>query len=179
MPTIQGVTFTEAWAEAVAIAPINSVALVTLELNHPDFDEPARVVADRQDFTCTLEADAPYNPGQEVTFIALPVEVLLPEESTEGTAPSVSVSIGDVSQVITPYLEKATASLTPAELIVREYISTRPEQPARVPVIRMIVTDVSVTERRVTLQASYLDPANRGFPTRSYSSAEYPGLAAR
>lgn len=179
MPTVQGVTYSEAWAEAVTIAPIDKVILMTIELTHPLFDEPARAVIDRVDFRATLEYDAPNNPGEEVLFIASPVEVTLPDENLDPSAPSITISVGDVGHVVSPYLELASSSLIPAEIILREYVSSDPSGPARVPVIRMTVTGATVTESGVTIQASYVDPANRGFPARSYTSKEYPGLSSR
>lgn len=177
MPTIQGVTYTEAWAEAVAIAPINAAILLALEFNHSAFTEPARIVSDRADLVARLEADAPYNPSQYVTFTALPVDISLPEESTEAPKSSLTILVDNVSGILVPYLDLAIGTLEPVKVILREYVSTDLTTPARTPPIRMVVRAVQVTETRVAIEASYGDPSNRAFPGKNYITSEYPGLA--
>jgi hypothetical protein len=161
------------------VAPISRVILVTLEFNHPSFTVPARIVADRTDFLGVLESDAPFNAGEQVLFSALPVNVDLPEESTQSASPTVTISIDNVSGAIAPYFDLATATLIPITLIVREYASDDPSTPARLPPITMTVRGASVTEKQASIQAAYSDSTNRGFPSKEYTSREYPGLSAR
>lgn len=181
MSIVKGVTYSEAWKEAAAIAPITRVILVTLEFLHPSFpaDDIPRVVADRRNLTATLEADAPFHAGQAVWFTAMPIEVMLPEESTESAAPVVSMKLDNVSGILTPYLDMALETLEPIEVIIREYASDDTSSPARLPPIRMIVRSATVNESSVILQAAYSDPTNRGFPGKDYIALQYPGLSAR
>jgi hypothetical protein len=83
----------KALAEAYASAPKGQIPLDTLELNHPNFTQPIRVVrwpvtgpAPRI-FDLCLEDDAPINPGAVVQFIGFPFDLKIPESSneTEGT----------------------------------------------------------------------------------------------
>jgi len=66
-----------ALAEAYAAAPSDVVVLHTLELRHPAFRDDngnptaIRVVRDHADLVARLEASAPLNPVEMVTFTAL------------------------------------------------------------------------------------------------------------
>ena len=57
----------DALKEAYASAPASEVILHTLELRHPSFTQPIRVVRDHAEFTCFLEADAPEEGTPKVT----------------------------------------------------------------------------------------------------------------
>ena len=79
----------QAIAEAYASAPQDKIPLDTLEINHPTFTQPLRVVrwplfsATPETFFLRLEDDAPYNPGETVTFLGFPFALSIPDSSTE------------------------------------------------------------------------------------------------
>ena len=189
MPTLQsavnGVAFSVAYAEAMAMAPTTRVMLATYELRHPAFLDASgalyapRIVNDHQDLLATLEASAPLNAGAAVTFTALPVEVSGPDEHDTGSASTISISIDGVSALIVPQLDYALTTLVPVTITERIYASDDTSAPAVSPVLTMTLRDVVVTETRITAKALVYDPANIGFPRREYTIGQYPGLSAR
>ena len=185
-PPVNGVSFSAAYAEAIAVAPITRVMLPTYELRHPSFIDPAtgllyaiRIVNDHADLTATLEATAPVNPSTAVMFTALPVEISGPDESDSGTAPSITFTIDGVSQLLVQQLDYALAGLVPVTVTERIYASDDLSGPAVTPVVTMTLRDVLITDTRVTAKAVFYDPSNRGFPKQEYTTAQYPGLTAR
>lgn len=80
-------------AEAYASAPQDKIPLDTLEILHPTFTEPLRVVRwpitgpEPTIFNLRLEDDAPLNPGEVVEYIGFPFELTIPDssEESEGT----------------------------------------------------------------------------------------------
>ena len=60
-------TLSQALKEAYAAAPTSQIVYHTLEIYHPAFTQPIRVVRDFVDLAATLEATAPRNASQTVT----------------------------------------------------------------------------------------------------------------
>ena len=184
-PAVNGVQFSAAYAEAIATARIDRVMLATYELRHPAFVDAngaayaARIVNDHADFTGTLEATAPLNPGTAVLFTALPVEVSGPDESDAGQTPAITIAIDGVSQLLVQQLDYALATLVPVQITERIYASDDPSGPATTPVLTMTLRDVQVTDTRVTAKAVFYDPSSRGFPRQEFTTPLYPGLTAR
>ena len=182
---INGVAFSAAYAEAIAIARIDRVMLATYELRHPSFVDAngalyaIRIVNDHADLTAQLEATAPVNPSTYVTFTALPVEVSGPDESDSGQTPAITFAIDGVSQLLVQQLDLALSALVPVTVTERIYASDDLSGPAVTPVLTMTLRDVQVTDTRVTAKAVFYDPSNRGFPRQEYLTAQYPGLTAR
>lgn len=189
MPTFQdplnGVSFSDAYAEAIATARIDRVMLPTYELRHPNFVDDngdlyaVRIVNDHADLTATLEDTAEVNAGEEVLFTACPIEVSGPDESDSGSAPAITFSIDGVSQVLVQQLDRALLSLQPVTITERIYASDDTSGPAVTPVLTMTLREVTVTDTRVSAKAMFFDPSNRGFPRQEYTQEQYPGLSAR
>lgn len=185
LPPVNGVSFSEAYAEAIAVAPVARVMLATYELRHPAFEDDngqpyaVRIVNDHQDLQATLEDTAELDAGETVTFTALPVEVTGPDETDSGQAPSIGFAIDGVSQLLVQQLDRALATLQPVTITERIYASDDLSGPAVRPVLTLTLRDVVVTDTRVTGQAVFYDPSNRGFPRQEYTAAAYPALSAR
>ena len=185
LPARNGVAFSQAYAEAIAVAPVTRAMLETLEFRHSQFKDAtgalfaARIVNDHQDLTATLEATAPMNPGAVVVFSACPVSVQGPDETDSAEAPSIQIAVDGVSQLLVQQLDYAILTLEPVLMTVRIYASDDTSGPAQLPVTTMTLREVRVSETRVTAKATFYDPTNRGFPRQEYTSAQYPGLAAR
>ncbi len=184
MPTfsedpIQGVSISDADLEAAAIAPVRRAMLTCLEFHSAEWSAPARVVADKQDFTAVLEDDAPRNAGESVTFTALPLRAKWPSEGKAGQAPKVELEIDGVSSLLADLMDQAVVSLEPIELILRQYASDDPSGPSRLPVLTMEFQDVKVTENTVSGTCAYGDPTNDRFPAAAYTRLQWPGLNAR
>lgn len=182
---VNGVSFSQAYAEAIAVAPISRVMLPTYELRHPSFVDDngalfaVRIVNDHADLTATLEATAPVNAGAAVLFTAMPVEVSGPDETSDGQAPAITFAIDGVSQLLVKQLDYALSTLYPVTVTERIYASDDLSGPAVTPVLTMTLRDVVVNETRVTARAVFYDPSNRGFPKQEYTQQQYPGLSAR
>ncbi len=189
MPTyiapVNGVSFSNAYAEAITVSLTGRVMLPTYELRHPSFVDALgalyaiRIVNDHADLTAQLEASAPVNPSTYVTFSALPVEVSGPDESDSGQTPAITFAIDGVSQLLVQQLDYALATLIPVTVTERIYASDDLTGPAVTPVLTMTMREVVVTDTRVTAKAVFYDPSNRGFPRQEYTADLYPGLSAR
>ena len=182
---VNGVSFSAAYAEAIAVAPIERVMLPTYELRCSEFIDPAtgllyapRIVNDHADLVARLEATAPVDAGAYVTFTALPVEVSGPDESDSGQVPAFSVAIDGVSGLLAQQLDRAVQTLALVSITERIYASDDLTGPAVTPVLTMTLRDVVVTATRVTGKAVFYDPSNRGFPRQEYTADLYPGLNA-
>lgn len=179
LPPRKGVTFSEAYAQAAAYAPIRRAMVRTYELWHPSLPAPARIVAQMDDIDATLEATAPRNPGETVNFLASFVEASRSEESDEAATPSVNVTIDNVSGILSDALAAARGSMVPWELIERVYASDDLSGPAQLPVLKLTFTESVIDGTTAILKASYGDPVNFSVPRLTYKPEEYPGLTAR
>lgn len=179
LPPVNGVSLSQAEAEAAAIAPVHRAIVDALEFWHPAFTEPARVVNDRAALLATLEADAPRNASQQVRFEPVPVRAVWPSESAGGSAPVFKLTVDGVSAILTAQLDRAVGSLVPVTFIARRYATDDTSGPTRLPVLHLELSDVVVTDTQVTASCVYADPANKRFPAVAYTRAQYPGLVAR
>src|SRR5512132_306825 len=93
LPEENGLTLSEALAEAAYAAPVSRAMLTTYELWHASMAAPVRVVVDEQALSAVLEADAPRNPGEDVVFMASRVTHQIPEESDQAQSPEVILRV--------------------------------------------------------------------------------------
>ena len=171
----------EAIQEAYANAPTDSIILHTLELRHPDFRDDAgnataiRVVRDQVDLTARLEADAPINAGELVTFIAMGFDLDLPPVDI-APVPEIAVTLDNVSREIVRHLDAAAESQAVIEITYRPYLSNDLEGPQMDPPITLVLSEVEADVQRVTARARMMDIGNKAFPCRTYTAREFPGL---
>lgn len=175
-------TLSQALKEAYASAPSDVVILHTLELRHPSFmdDEglptTVRVVRDNTDLTARLEPTAPINPSEMVTFIAMGFDLELPPVDT-APVPEISITLDNVSREMVTHLNNAAESQDKIEVTYRPYLSTDLEGPQMDPPITLVLTEVEADVFKVTGRARMLDIGNKAFPSITYNSTNYPGLA--
>ena len=163
--------------EAYASAPATEVILHTLEIRHPSFTTPIRVVRDHNDFAAFLEADAPINGGEQVTFVAMAFDFKLPDV-TKATSPEIEISIDNVSAELTGYMDTASQSQELIEITYRPYLASDPSGPSMDPPLTLVVRSVNVTIFRVVAKAGFGDIANRKFPNQVYTTTRFPGLGS-
>lgn len=174
--TRKGVTLTEAFQEAAAIAPIGRAMLYAYELRHPTLAEPFRFVNDKAPLTATLEADAPSNPGEEVEFIACPLQLEQPEESDTAASPTVTLARSDVAGILKPAFDAARGSLDEWVLIERVYASDDTSRLAKTPPQAFELSKFEIAGAAGRLTASFDDDANIAIPALRFKRSEYPGL---
>lgn len=170
-------TLADALAEAYASAPSSEVILHTLELRHSSFTSPIRVVRDHADFTATLEADAPEDPGAEVTFVAFAFDFVLPDVQ-RSQSPEIEISLDGISGELVAYLDAAAQSESLIEVTYRPYLASDTSGPQMDPPLTLVIRSVSADIFRVRARAGYADLANRKFPGETYDTERFPGLAA-
>lgn len=155
-------------------APADAGALTTIELRHPSFTEPVRLVNDMADLVATLEDDAPANAGETVTFMACQFEATKPESAEQGL-PSFSLAIQNVTRQLDPYQDQALAVAAPIDMSIREYMVDDTSAPQQV--IHGLNAKTSTSGiLRVTVQAGFEDLLNKSFPFKLYRTSEYPTL---
>lgn len=109
---------TPAQQEAYARAKTSVVDLFSFELRHSTFPEPVRMVNYDQDLQAELEATAPANGGETVTFTGV---AFAPPKDAVDTEPgnTFSVTVGGISNQVLPYLNIANDTLEPIAATVR------------------------------------------------------------
>jgi hypothetical protein len=167
----------EALKEAYASAPTADVLLHTLELWHPNFTAPIRVVRDQQDFTSTLESTAPRNAGESVTFVGFAFDIVPPEVS-DRAIPQCVIEMDNVSREILSNVEQAMTSTELVTAIYRAYLDTDTSGPQNDPPLILTLTSISATLFRIRANAGFPDLANRRFPKLEYTADRFPGLIA-
>lgn len=170
------VTLSEAIKEAYASAgdvPIYH----TLEIRHSTMTEPIRVVRDIESLTAYLEADAPADPGTEVTFLPYAFDFQKPEVGPNG-APVMPITIDNVGREITIAMENAVASVEPVLITYREYLANDLTGPQNDPPIHMELKSVTCDVYRVSATAGFPDRSTRKFPTLEYTAEDFPGLVS-
>lgn len=184
LPAINGLRVSQAYAEAMAAAPITRVMVSTYEFNHPLFIdkngavEAIRIVNEYTDMSFTLEAAAPMNPGAFVLFTAVPCRVSGLNEGDGGEAQGVSLEVDGASGEIAAQLDRALNSAVPVTMMERIYASDDTSGPAQLPILPMTLRNVIVGDVTITANPTFFDPSNNSFPRTEYSKAAYPGLAA-
>lgn len=145
-----------------ASAPESEREYRTIELYHPDFSSTLRFVADPSDRGLTLEADAPRDASTKVTFTAIYMKIIEPQESGQ-VEQTLSVSMGGVGGEINSILSEITESgrLTPIDLIYRKFYSGDGGLEPVI-VVKLSVADVSMKGyEQVTFTGEDIDFATK------------------
>lgn len=158
--------------------------LFTLEIIHPEVKTsgvvtPIRIVKNTNDIVAPLEASAPYNAGENVTFTAVNFDLILPTEKANNATPEMDLTIDNVTQKLRPYLDIACYSLFDTTIILRPYLmdsltsGVQMELPPR-----MILTSVNVTLTTITGKCRLQVMGDKDFLTAKYTKDKFPSLYA-
>lgn len=184
-PPRKGISLSAALAAAYASAPEEDVLLDTLEFRHPSFIDGSgatialRVVNDHEALTATLEDDAPMNAGEEVEFLPVRFTFRRPNE-TDGTAPpEIQVNVDNVARILGPYIDQAKETRVPIEMTWRPYLTSDLSGPHILPVLTLVLRNVSTDLNQLSARAGFGDIGNRRFPASEYTARKFYGLAAR
>lgn len=170
-------TLSIAIKEAYASAPANVVIYHTIELRHPAFTSPIRVVRDYANLSARLELTAVDSPGQVVDFIGFSFEFTKPEVSAAGV-PQIQIEIDNVDRAIVANIEAAMSSTELVQCTYREFISTDLSAPQNNPPLNMTIITVSADVFRVKCTAGFPNLMNYKFPRTEYDAETFPGLVA-
>lgn len=171
------IAMSQALAEAYASAPSAEVILHTLELRHPSFTQPLRVVNDHATLSARLESSAPVDPSTWVDFAPFAFRFRLPDVQSTGM-PELEVEIDNVSAEVLAYIDQAAQSTSLIELTYRPYLASDLTAPQMDPPITLVLHDVEADVFAVRGRASFGDYGNRQFPGQSYDGQRFPGLIA-
>jgi hypothetical protein len=122
-------TLREAIEEAYASVSYDEIPLHGMEINHPSFTEPLRVIRwpvtgpEPDYFDCLHEEDAPHAPGEIVKYVGFPFELSLPESSTN-TEGSFRFKI-EIYNDFDQYLYQAALNPGIITAIYRQYVKGR------------------------------------------------------
>lgn len=168
----------EALKEAYASAPSDVVIVSTLEIRHPAFAEPIRVVSDYIPVTARLEANAPTDAGEMVEFQPFAFELTLPELMDKGI-PELGLKIDNVSREILQNIELAMPLPDKLEITYRAYLSNDlASGPHNDPPLHLTITSIEADALAITAKASVADFINKKFPNQEYDETRFPGLIA-
>lgn len=163
--------------EAYASAPVDDIIYHTLELWHPAFSDPIRVVRDRDPLDARIEAGAARNPGEMVTFVGYAFEVVPPEQTPTGL-PQCVIEIDNVSREIVAQIDLAVTQPDPITVIYRAYMSsTLGDGPENDPPLELTMETATATVFRVRGTAGFPNLLNARFPDLVYDLDTWPGLA--
>ena len=161
---------TPAEKEAYANADDTRITLYTLELNHPGFTQPLRIVADNDPLTAEIE------DGESVLFTPFWFKLKRPPINEEPD-PSISITIDNVSGFMTPYLDAASRSGESIRLIFRPFLIDQSDHSTtRMASLSMAIRNASSNMTSVTITAAHVNPANLPFPSENYTIDRFIGL---
>lgn len=170
-------TFEEAMQEAFASAPSNEIIYYTIEINHPAFEVPIRLVQGNDDITARLEKDADINPGEMVEFIGAPWELSLPKIE-EGTIPEIQLTFDNVSREITSHISEAVKREDPVKVVFRPYLDSALDAGPQMKVpIEMELLDARADNYQIQLTANVEDVFHAAFPLTRYIHDRFPTLS--
>lgn len=172
-------TFDDAWAEAAASNRRNAGRLTTLELIHPGITAegvivPIRAVAARRAYQLRLEAFAPVNPGELVTFEPLGFTSAMPVRAANGAVTS-RISIINIGGKVWPYIEQAVATQADATLILRQYFKASPDVVSYGPVM-FTVTGVTMANGTVEGDCTIDTNSDVMVPSLKYTADRFANL---
>ena len=169
------ISLSEAIREAYASAP-GRVIYHTIEIRHASLTHPIRLVLGNDNIEARLEAGAPANPGEIVTFIRYYFRFTKPEVSPEGV-PTLEIEIENIDRMITAALIEVSKSQTPTKATYREFLDTGlTVGPENDPPTHMDISSATASPLSVVAVAGFPNLMNRKFPSQEYDAEVWPGL---
>lgn len=163
-------------AEAYASAPVDQVIYHTLELWHPAFSAPIRVVRDFNSLDARIEASAARDAGDVVTFVGFAFDIVPPDQTTSGL-PQCVIEIDNVDRQILAQIDLAVQGAEQITAIYRAYLSDALlDGPENDPPMELTLISVSATPFRIRATAGFPDLLNVKFPKLDYDLETFPGL---
>ena len=166
----------EAYEKFIANEPEAEIEYRTIEAYHPAFGVN-RWVFNFIDKDFPLEANAPRNANETVTFSKANGRVTEPAERDDGEQ-QLSIDLGGVDGVLNELISSlnGTDYLTPVEIIYRKYFSGDLSEPAITPLYLEMSNINFENMNAVTIVAEDANLATRK-PGRYYLLEDFKGLA--
>jgi len=143
--------------------------LDTLQFSHPEWSNDFYFVNDVQNWQFQLST------GVYQEFLAMPFELKLPDKNTGGSQ-ELSISLCNIGQEMMQAIEEAIANPEPIAVFLRVFLDVADSLPQNSPPLVLAINDIDVEVSTVTATASRYDVVNRPFPSRYYTTHEFPGL---
>lgn len=167
----------QALKEAYASAPSAEVILDTLELRHPSFTQPLRVVNDHATLHARLESSAPIDPSTWVDFAPFAFR-FKPLDMQSTGMPEQEIEIDNVSSEVLAYIDQAAQSTSLIEVTYRQFMVSDLSAPQQDPPVTLVLSDVEAGIFSIRAKASFGDFGGRRFPGETYDAQRFPGLIA-
>jgi len=163
--------------EAYASAPSDQVIHHTLEIWHPSFAVPIRVVRDFVPLDARIEAGAARDAGLIVTFVGYAFDMTPPDQTHSGL-PQAVIEIDNVSREIGTQIDLAVIAGEPITVIYRAFLSgLATVGPENIPPLEMTLISVTLTPMRIRCVAGFANLLDVRFPRREYDLERFPALA--
>jgi hypothetical protein len=163
--------------EAYAVAPRDRIVWYTVEMRHPAFEIPIRLVTGRRrgvPLVATLEASAPLNAGEAVQFEPFAFRFTPPGVDSNGPTPARAI-VDNISGALIEKLDLTLTDNRPIEVTFRVFRDDDLSAPGDI-VRGLFLTDVEVTSTRVMGELRYREVATQGFPLRRFDAGSFPAL---
>ena len=165
---------TDAIKEAYAVQPADEMVYETLELDHPAFAAPVRVVTGVEENIDLPVWDEEVGAYVDVEFTAMQVSVVAPGSNEDGPTP-MRLRVDNVSAFLIPYLRAATQSTAPVNVTYRAYAASDLSQPGEL-IDGLELRDVSVTAAAAEASLGFKEIESQNFPLSTYDEEFYPAL---
>lgn len=169
-------SFSEALEEAYASAPKGEIILNTVEILHPSFEVPIRLVRNNRNIIAKLEKDAYENPNEMVEFIGAPWDFIMPSIE-EDRVPEFGITFDNVSKEITKAISEAVKLPTPVIMIFRPFLASALEYGSQLdPPIEMEIAKASADNFKIKITANMEDTFYAAFLTQRYTDERFPAV---
>lgn len=175
-------TYTDALAEAIALAPADDVVIDTLEIRHETFvDDDGNpdsiwITTNGEDVEARIEAGAPLKGGQTVRFLSFPFKFKL-GRIEPGAGAELTIEIDGVDRRIIEALDRAIVEPTKIIMVYRVFLSSDLEDgPQRLPPDSFVLSECDTNVTKVVGRARIEIDMTGPFPRYLYTANEYPGL---
>jgi hypothetical protein len=168
-------TVSNALQRARASAPAYEIILDTIEIRHASFPAPIRLVRGDTDLQATLEASAPENAGEQVTFTHAGFELVLPRAGQDGFQ-MLTLNIGNIDKAVMRHLEIASANPGPVTVIFRQYLLSDTSGPAIDPPAVLDIESAVADPFVVQAQAKSENWLNQNVHSIMYDLTRFKGL---
>ncbi len=163
-----------AMEEAYASAPANVVILHTLELYHPSWGTPVRLVTGDDGLDAAEVVALTLENGTVANFTAMAFDVTPPGFDEDGPTPG-KIRVDGVSAMLVPYLEAVAVSAGTISVTYRAYRSDARFEPGDV-ITGLRMRQVSVSATAVEGEVGFEEVGGQAFPRATYDIDNYPGL---